>query len=63
MVVKLIDGSASSREGAFNVCAEACATVSYSTMKKSVKSYWLLAGIGAYAAGNWFFDKWSEYAW
>jgi hypothetical protein len=51
------------RTEAWNFCADQCTTVSLSTIKNNVKSYWLIAGIGAYAAGNHIYDAWVAVGW
>ncbi len=63
MVTKLASGVANTRTGAYNACPEACSDVSFSTMYKNIKQIWAIAGIGAYAVGNYAYDVWTNYGW
>ncbi|KAK1569663.1 uncharacterized protein LY79DRAFT_571446 [Colletotrichum navitas] len=66
MVVQLANGAANSRLDAYNICRSttpSCDTITLISLMSHIKSYWLLAGIGAYQAGVYAFDVWSRFGW
>ncbi|KAK2051007.1 hypothetical protein LY76DRAFT_599625 [Colletotrichum caudatum] len=66
MVVKLASGLATTRTQAFVLCEADnpnTSGVSLRTMKDKIKYYWAIAGIGAYAVGNYAYDVWVDYNW
>jgi hypothetical protein len=51
------------RTEAWDYCGNQCAGVSFSSIKENVKRYWVIAGIGVYAAGNHLYDAWAATPW
>ncbi|KAK1753812.1 hypothetical protein QBC47DRAFT_404155 [Echria macrotheca] len=63
MTDKLAAHIADGRWPAFNDCYDHCEGVTYEDLKNNTRQFWLLAGLGVYAAGNFIFDMWTRFNW
>lgn len=63
MIHKLVDHIATGRWPAFEQCHDDCQGVTYQDLRDNTRQFWLLAGIGVYAAGNFLYDTWMRYGW
>ncbi|KAK0707294.1 hypothetical protein B0H67DRAFT_685638 [Lasiosphaeris hirsuta] len=63
MALALAQGNANSRTAAYGYCSGACANMAFDSVRDHTEQYWLLAGIGAYVAGNYIYDVWMNFYW